>query len=312
EFSAMRRTICPSMEIPMTARTIRTADEMDPQIVSSRPIRSAMGRPVPKRCRMLSISAIECDAVMAISVTRLTIHQRSGRKKVPISAALHQIAKPSPSWGGSFRSRSKKNVRPTSPSAQISTGMDIPKMSGSPIPSPKCVSKTAMMMGAAKTVTGLANSIKNARPNLPSKCTNPIVMARTANTALMGMPVQQAGHRIPKPIFVGDIDSRSSAMTKRVPGSVEKFSVNHRCNGEQDDDHHDRNPADEGDRPLENIPLGIFVDERERDEQCHEGDRQRHGTQKLTELTGEQFQPEQLEVKEKIPFRFGMVVPWIR
>ena len=54
---------------------------------------------------------------MAISVTRKTITKKR-KKEGPNKRRPPQIAKPSSSWGGSPRS---KNVRPTSPSAQMST-----------------------------------------------------------------------------------------------------------------------------------------------------------------------------------------------
>src|SRR5512146_3021362 len=162
-----------------------------------------------------------------------------------------------------------------------------------------------VMMGKAKTVTGLASSMRKANPSRPSKCISPMARNSSAKANLMGSPVQNDGQSTPSPIFVGDIDSRSSAMISSYgsmePLLVQELSVDNRGHGEQKDRYHHDDPADQRDRALENIPLGISIDERERGEQCHEGSGQRDGAEELTELSGEDFQTEQLEQKQKVP-----------
>jgi hypothetical protein len=46
-------------------------------------------------------------------------------------------------------------------------------------------------------------------------------------------------------------------------------------------------PTDQGDRSLENIPLRIPIEERERREHGHKGAGQRNRAQELPELPGE-------------------------
>ena len=109
--------------------------------------------------------------------------------------------------GGSRRNRSRKNVRPTTPSAQMSIGIASKNSNAMPAPSPMCEPNPMVIVGRANTVTGLARSIKNARASLVSKCMIPNARKSTAKASLIGKPVQKAGQRMPNPSLVGDMGS---------------------------------------------------------------------------------------------------------
>src|SRR5690348_8949507 len=140
------------------------------------------------------------------------------------------------------------------------------KSNAIPAPSPMCDSNPKEMIGRAKTGTGLASSMIKASPILPSKCIRSIARKTSTNANLTGSPVQKAGQRTPSPIFVGDMDSRSSVIRALcglpAPRAVQELAIDDGRHGEQSDGHHHDDPADESDRALENIALRIFVDER--------------------------------------------------
>src|SRR5512147_2181274 len=283
----------PTSDTPISNNTISTTEAIAPQMLNSRLIRSATGTPLS-----ISISNRECAMEIAVEVTVLTMIQTIGRKMAPTRADFHHKVSPRPS-GGSFLNFSRKNVRPTMPSAHISTGIAMRKRSAIPTPSPMCDPKPIEIVGSAKIVTGLASSMRNASPMRPSNCMMPIARNTNTNASLIGSAVQKAGQRTPSPIFVGDMDSRSSVMIstggQAAPRLIQKLSVNNRRNREQEDrDHHD-DPADQGDRTLEDVPLRIFINKGQRSQQGHERTGQGDRTQELTKLTGENLQPQQLE-----------------
>src|SRR5687767_8111011 len=175
----------------------------------------------------------------------------------------------------------------------MSMGMASRKSNAMPAPSPMCDSNPMEMIGRAKTVTELANSIKKASPNLFSKCITSMARKTSTNASLIGRPVQNAGHSTPRQIFVGEKDSRSSLITswpRLAPRSIQEFPVDDCGYREQENRHHHDNPADEGDRTLENVPLGIPVNKRQRRQKHHEGAGQGDGAEELAEFARKHFQ----------------------
>ncbi len=82
----------------------------------------------------------------------------------------------------------------------------------------RCATPTPCeMIGRAKTVTGLANSIRKASPSLFSKCIKSMAMNTMAKASLIGRAVQKADQSTPRPIFVGERESRSSLITSVRP-----------------------------------------------------------------------------------------------
>src|SRR6476659_477089 len=189
-------------------------------------------------------------------------------------------------------------------------GIESRNSNAMPAPSPMCDSRPIVMTGTAKTVTGLANNIRKPSPRRFSKCIKSMAKKTSTKASLIGRPVQKADQSTPRPIFVGD-KSRSSLIAscdQLAPILVQKLAVDDGGHRKQQNRHHHDNPADQGDRTLENVPFGIAVDKGQRRQQGHERTGQGDGPEELAELTGKDFQPQQLEQEEKIPFGLRMVI----
>src|SRR6478672_12140761 len=127
-----------------------------------------------------------------------------------------------------------------------------------PAPSPMCDSSPIVIIGTANTVTGLANTIKKPSPSRFSKCIRSMAKKTSTKASLIGRAVQKAGQSTPRPIFVGD-KSRSSLIAscgRLAPILIQKLAVDDCGHCKQQNRHHHNNPANQGDRTLENVPLG--------------------------------------------------------
>ena len=119
---------------------------------------------------------VECAMEMADLRHPADDEPEERKKESPDDGALPPERQPKPRRAAPCEVVPRRYVRPTSPNAQISTGIDSKNRNGKTAPSPKCDSKPIVMIGTAKTVTGLANNIRKARPNRSSKCIKPIAM----------------------------------------------------------------------------------------------------------------------------------------